>query len=200
MVCSWSCPNWTRPQGDGGAATPVGSLAVSLVLNSFTYFENSYLLQCYNPGNRVGNVSFCTVGDVAACCKEIYLFVSGPADFTQFILVGAVLLPLRRKGLLHMDVRWQERGLRSHSLLLSRPLRQPSDSGLPVATPLSSSCRRGSLGSSYTVKLLPQLAPRSRPLSCGLLRSDFKLPKLYMYCTLLQRMQVVPFPFLTQAL
>lgn len=129
--------------------------------------------------------------DITACCKEIYLFVSGPADFTQFILVGAVILPLRGKSLLHMDVQWQEWGLRSHSLLLSCPLRQPSDSGLPVATPLSSSCHRGSLGSSYTVKLLPQLAPWSRPLSCGLLRSNFKLPKLYMYCTLLQRMQVV---------
>lgn len=71
------------------------------------------------------------------------------------------------------------------------PLGQPSDSGLPVATPLSSSCHRGSLGSSYSVKLLPQLAPWSRPLSCGLPRSNSRLPKLYTYCTLLQRMRVV---------
>ena len=50
-----------------------------------------------------------------------------------------------------MDPQWRERGLCSHSPLLSGPLRQPSDSGLPVATPLSSSCHRGSLGSSYSV-------------------------------------------------
>lgn len=31
--------------------------------------------------------------DIKACCKEIYLFVSGPADLTQFILVGQVILP-----------------------------------------------------------------------------------------------------------
>lgn len=35
-----------------------------------------------------------------------------------------------------MDLQWQEWGLCSYSPLLSGPLRQPSDSGLPVATPL----------------------------------------------------------------
>lgn len=35
--------------------------------------------------------------DIKACCKEIYLFVSGLADSTQFILVGEVRLPLRGK-------------------------------------------------------------------------------------------------------
>lgn len=71
------------------------------------------------------------------------------------------------------------------------PSASPVTRVLPVATPLSSSCHRGSLGRSYSVKLLPQLAPWSRPLSCGLLRSNSKLPKLYMYCRLLQRMRVV---------
>lgn len=28
--------------------------------------------------------------DIKACCKEIYLFVSGLADLTQLIMVGAV--------------------------------------------------------------------------------------------------------------
>lgn len=35
-----------------------------------------------------------------------------------------------------MDLQWWEWGLCSHSPLLTGPLRQPSDSGLPVATPL----------------------------------------------------------------
>lgn len=29
--------------------------------------------------------------DIKACCKEIYLLVSGLADLTQFILAGAVI-------------------------------------------------------------------------------------------------------------
>lgn len=43
--------------------------------------------------------------DIKACCKEIYLFVSGLADLTRFILEGAVILPFSEKQVfLHMDL------------------------------------------------------------------------------------------------
>lgn len=42
-----------------------------------------FLIYCSveNLGNRVENVSYCTDDDIKACCKEIYLFISGPAEF-----------------------------------------------------------------------------------------------------------------------
>lgn len=146
--------------------------------------------------------------DIKACCKEIYLFVSGLADLTHFILVGAVILPLRKKKKKSFCT-WtfsdRSGDFVATAPLLSGPLRQPSDSGLLVATPLSSGCHRGSLGSSHSVKLLPQPAPWLRPLSCGLLRSNSRLPKLYVLYTTTEDAGPFLFPqfvfaFLTQAL
>lgn len=69
--------------------------------NCFVNYSKTTSISIYcsvkNLGNRVENVSYCMDDDVKACCKEIYLFVSGPADLTQFILVGAVIIPLRGK-------------------------------------------------------------------------------------------------------
>lgn len=83
-------------------------------------------------------------------------------------------------------------GYRSHSPLLSGPLRQP------VTGSYTSSLRAANGGgrvwgggsprqNSHSVEILPQPGPSWRPPSRGLLRSNTRLPKLHTYCTLPQR-------------
>lgn len=99
-----------------------------------------------------------------------------------------------------MDPQWRERGLCSHS---PPPLRST-----PPAQWLGFTGSYTSLfklpprvpGKFIFSLLLPQPAPWWCPLSRGLLRSNSRLPKRYMFCTLLQRMRVVFTPPYTHSL
>lgn len=99
------------------------------------------------------NVSYCMDDDIKACCKEIYLFVCVLADLTVHSSRSSYTSFEGKKYFCTWTFSDRSGDFVATAPLPSGPIRHPSDSGLPVATPLFSSCHHGSLGSSYSVKL-----------------------------------------------
>lgn len=139
-----------------------------------------------NLGKQDENVSYCMDDDIRACCKEILSVCQWTSRFNTVHTHRSSYTSLW--GKIETICTWTFSDGRGDFVatgpFLSGPLRQPSDSEFQVATRLSSSCYRGSLGSSWSFKLLPHRALWLRPLFCGLLRSNSQASKaLYVLYT-----------------